>query len=567
MLPTPSLLRLLAFSIAVVAGHPSRRPIVDLGYEKYQAIDQGNETTTYYSFSNIRYASPPVDDLRWKAPVPPRANRSSIQSNPQVITCPQGSTTWQIKTSITTNEYLESGKVPNVSYSNLESMVQSGQEDCLFLDVLAPKNTFDHVKSGARVPVMVWIHGGGFTAGSKTDFGSAKTLVDRANEDGSDPMVYVALNYRLGGFGFLAGSSFEREGGLLNAGLFDQRMALQWIQDNIHLFGGDKNQVTVVGESGGSGSIMHHITAGGNNNPAFQRAILQSPAYFPYRSAVENQNAFRSFMGHANVTSLAEARRLPSDILIAANSRSIGEALPYASPVYSPTPDGDIVLSDPKLRLSRGEFHRSIEIITSHNSDEGLTLVPAIHTCQEYESLLRSLFTHFNTSTINHIVNVLYPPIFDGSMGYTNNYQRAAKTVGEGIIECNSVSLGLAFGLRAHAYYFSTYPGLHAQDTSYTFYNPGAQSSYSLVDTGAVNQTLAYIMQDYIANFAKSGQVKSELDGLSEIPPYGSHGTSVQLDSAGVKLVGDPALTSRCEWWASIDYQGPIVSGSGACSV
>jgi carboxylesterase type B len=364
-------------------------------------------------------------------------------------------------------------------------------------------------------------------------------------------VVYVALNYRVGAFGFLAGRSYESQGGLLNAGLFDQRMALQWIKDHIHRFGGDKNQVTVFGESGGSGSILHHVTAGGGTiKPLFNRAILQSPAYFPYRSSSQRQNAFDLFMGYADVTNLAQARKLPSEHLIIANARSIGESLPYHSPVYGPTPDENLVLDDPKAHLRRGEFPRTLDIITAHNSDEGLVLVPAIHTDDEYRSLVQMILTKADSSTIDYIADTLYPSIFDGSHGYTNHFQRAAKTAGELIIDCNAVSAGLAFGRRAQGYYFSTYPGIHAQDITYTFYTPGGNPSYSLVDTGPVNTTVAHILQDYITSFAANGYPSSEMDGLTVIPPYVPFGATVQLDSVGVNLTRDPALNARCDWWA-----------------
>ncbi|KAL2859569.1 Alpha/Beta hydrolase protein [Aspergillus pseudodeflectus] len=526
-------------------------PVIDLRYEIYQAVDSGNVTNSYYTFSNIRYAAPPTGSLRWREPVLPKKNRTSIQRNSQVITCPQGTPTWQIRTSSSLNAYLDTGVVPNISYSNLTTMLRSGQEDCLFLDVFAPKTVFDNVESGRQLPVLVWIHGGGFTTGSKTDFGSPRTLLNRAAEH-DNPVVYVALNYRVGAFGFLAGPSYESQGGLLNAGLFDQRMALQWIQDNIHRFGGDRNQVTVFGESGGSGSILHHITAGGGAiKPLFSRAILQSPAYFPYRSSSERQTAFDLFMGHANVTSLEQARKLPSELLITANARSIGESLPYHSPIYGPTPDGTLVLDDPKAHLRRGEFAKRVDIITAHNSDEGLVLVPAIHTDDEYRSLLQMILTKASSSTIDYIVDTLYPPIFDGSHGYRNNFERAAKTAGELIIDSNAVSTGLAFGRHAQGYYFSTYPGIHAQDITYTFYTPGGNPSYSLIDTGPVNTTVAHVLQDYITSFAANGDPVSEVDGLNVIPPYVPFGVAVQLDSVGVNLTRDPAMNARCVWWAA----------------
>lgn len=143
--------------------------------------------------------------------------------------------------------------------------------------------------------------------------------------NGSGGVIYVALNYRLGAFGFMSGPAFEEQGGLPNAGLHDQKLALEWIQQNIHKFSGDKNRVTVFGESAGGGSIMHHITAFGGSAPSlFSRAIPQSPAYFPYRSKRRQDNTLRSFLAEANITTLNEARKLSTDVLITANADSIG---------------------------------------------------------------------------------------------------------------------------------------------------------------------------------------------------------------------------------------------------
>jgi carboxylesterase type B len=148
------------------------RPLTQEMYVVYPRLrllleltDHHQVTDSYYTFSNIRYAAPPTGSLRWREPVPPNKNRTSIQSNSQVITCPQGTPTWQIRTSSSLNTYLDTGVVPHISYSNLTTMLQSGQEDCLFLDVFAPRSVFDNVDSGRQVPVLVWIHGNAIQSG------------------------------------------------------------------------------------------------------------------------------------------------------------------------------------------------------------------------------------------------------------------------------------------------------------------------------------------------------------------------------------------------------------------
>lgn len=366
-------------------------------------------------------------------------------------------------------------------------------------------------------------------------------------------MVYVALNYRLGAFGFLSGESFQAEEGVLNAGLYDQRFALRWIQDHIHLFGGDKRRVTVFGESAGGGSIMHHITAyGGRAPPLFNQAVPQSPAYFPYRSPQDQEKAFRKFLDQSNVTSLAEARKLRSDVLVRANAKTIGVAQPYTAPIYGPTPDGGLVKEDPKVLLRRGEFDRSIKLVISHNSDEGLVLVPAVHTDEEYETLIKHILTRANSSTIDYIIKTLYPPMSNESTGwYTNNYQRAAQTAGDIIIDCNAAALESAYKENSYAYFFDVLPGVHAQDTGYIFYTPNEKSSsYSLIDTGSVNQTIAFATQNYILSFAKDGILNSPVDGLRSISTLGSQANTVRLSKDNITISHDPASNRRCQWWS-----------------
>lgn len=159
------------------------------------------------------------------------------------------------------------GTVPSVSNTTALSYLQASSadgrtsEDCLFLDVIVPQEIFDQRDQGYGAPVLVWIYGGGYTAGSKGGSGNPAGLLQASGMNAqSGRVIYVAMNYRLGATGWLSGPTFQANGGAANAGLYDQRFALEWVQKYIHLFGGDKNRVTVFGESAGGGSIMHQIT-------------------------------------------------------------------------------------------------------------------------------------------------------------------------------------------------------------------------------------------------------------------------------------------------------------------
>jgi carboxylesterase type B len=178
-------------------------------------------------------------------------------------------------------------------------------EDCLFLDVVVSQKAFECANDGSGAPVMLWIHGGGYTSGSKDFYGIPAGILARSEQFDSRGVVFVAINYRLGAFGFSAGSTIQSDG-VSNAGLLDQRFALDWVQKHISKFGGDPQRVTVIGESAGGGSIMHQITAyGGKEVLTFNKAIAQSPAYVPYISPDQQEANLQKFLSLLNVSTLA----------------------------------------------------------------------------------------------------------------------------------------------------------------------------------------------------------------------------------------------------------------------
>ena len=178
------------------------------------------------------------------------------------------------------------------------------------------------------------------------------------------------MNYRLGAFGWLSGPTFQ-ENATANAGLHDQRFALEWIQQNIAKFGGDPNRVTVFGESAGGGSIMHQITAyGGNNGPVpFQQAVLQSPGFQPVVSNQQQEQIFNNYLGLLNVTTLEQARQLPYSALQTANIIQVGLSS-YGQFTYGPAVDGDFVPQLPGLLLLHGQYDKNVRVMVGHNADE-----------------------------------------------------------------------------------------------------------------------------------------------------------------------------------------------------
>jgi para-nitrobenzyl esterase len=191
------------------------------------------------SYLDIPYAAPPLGDLRWMPPQPPKPWTTTYQATQRGPEC--------------------------LSPGFPAGSVQAGtSEDCLYLEVQEPAG----VKPGENLPVMFEIHGGGFLGTALTDDGS--------NLVSSGPVVYVFANYRLGILGFLADKALGPHSG--DYGLQDQQFAMRWVQDNIARFGGDPNNVTIFGESAGGASVCDQV-ASPTAKGLFQRGISISGFY------------------------------------------------------------------------------------------------------------------------------------------------------------------------------------------------------------------------------------------------------------------------------------------------
>jgi para-nitrobenzyl esterase len=207
-----------------------------------QGTLEGESLGNVRAFRDIPYAAPPVGNLRFQPPQPPKSwtgVRSALDMGPS---CPQ-----------------------LIDDDPTENNDQVMAEDCLSLNVWTPQTD-----AGKR-PVMVWIHGGAFVVGS-----ARNTYYDGVNLSARGDVVVVSLNYRLGAWGFLSLEKFGGQyAGSANIGLQDQVAALQWVQKNIGKFGGDPANVTIFGESAGAssvGALLSMPVAKG----LFARAILES---------------------------------------------------------------------------------------------------------------------------------------------------------------------------------------------------------------------------------------------------------------------------------------------------
>ncbi|KAF2804763.1 alpha/beta-hydrolase [Mytilinidion resinicola] len=518
---TESLLLLLALSNAPRA---LCLPTVDLGYSVNQATF--NATGDYYTFSNIRFAEPPMGDLRFEAPVPPRTTNRTVNDGSAGFICPQAYPAW-----ILAAEGLSAAPPPSPSEN----------EDCLFLDVAVPQAIFNGTQKGAAV--LAWVYGGGYTLGTKA--GSPAGLIARSEQATGQGIIYVAMNYRLGLFGWLSGSTYQSQNGTANAGLYDQRLAFDWVQKYIHLFGGDPNRVTVIGESAGAGSIEHQITAygGSKGKVPFQQAILQSPGFAPIPNNDQEERLFHEVLNSSGVSTLQKLKGLSTTQLQAVN-RNITEGSDYGSFTFGPTVDGVFSPALPGILLSQGKFDQSLNLLIGHNSNEGALFTAPVQTDATFAQNVRNLFPDISPTVFTIITEVLYPPDYSGAYGYTTEFGRSSTFWAEVVFVCNTNYLARAYKNKSYNYVFSVPPGVHGEDVPYTFYDGPSPS--------VVNDTVAVVLQDWITTFAVAGVPSAE--GLPSFPQYGLFGTAEDLNVTGVAPFHDPGSNLRCYWLQNAYY-------------
>ena len=216
-------------------------------------------------------------------------------------------------------------------------------------------------------------------------------------------------------------------------------------------------------------------------------------------------------------------------------------------------PDGDYVPDLAGRLFKQGRFDHTLSVMTGHNQDEASPFVPnaLVTNDSAYEAYLKSLITPLatNASALHYITQVLYPPIFDGSQGYTDQIERNNLTVADSFV-CNSRFINQAnFVSPTYAYEFSAPPAVHGTDVAYTFYDFGPAPG--------VNTTLAEIMQGYLTRFVETGQPNAPTlpifhparPGLT-VQNLGNDFVGPMPDERGIKQ-----LSERCQYWQDAPYQ------------
>ncbi len=328
-------------------------------------------------YLGIPYAAPPAGNLRWKPPVPPEPWKEPRLMDNYGSACPQ------------TEE------------SVMPRLINIG-ENCLTLNIWTPA-----VNEAESLPVMMFIHGGGFARGRGSD------PIFNTPHLSKKGVVLVTINYRLGALGFLAHPALTAESPNHNSGnygIMDQIMALKWIKENIHQFGGNPNNVTIFGQSAGGASVIA-LMASPLSRGLFHRAIAQSCSYAPpvIRHLSKHQHGLDSMetlsirfveeLGVKNKDNpLKELRAMPWQELVhiwekAVQNKQAGTKVSGSWMLNHLINDGYVLKQSPGKVFKSGKQH-NVPFITGTTLDEGSVIVFLMNvvTVEKYYAYLERCF-------------------------------------------------------------------------------------------------------------------------------------------------------------------------------
>jgi para-nitrobenzyl esterase len=417
-------------------------------------------------FKGIPFAAPPIGDLRWKPPQP-------LQPWDGVRDA---------------KEFGPSPEQPRITFLQSENQFS---EDCLYLNVWTPAKN-----ANEKLPVMVWIYGGGFGGGSSAD------PLFEGSPLAHEGVVVVSFNYRVGRFGFLAHPELSRENGGAsgNYGLRDQIAALEWVRDNIAAFGGDPSNVTIFGQSAGGYSVSI-LAASPRANGLFHRAISQSGgALAPPKTADE--------FGQLTPT-LSIAEREGEEFLASLEAKDIAAARAMSAEEIRkgsggsswPNFDGDVMPQDIYKLYEAGRFNDTPILVGTASNEGAIYMFFQSFTPEKFVDEIRKLpaeqvdaflaaFPHETTEAATRSMQQLLGDVlFRWS---TWAWARLQSQHGQG---------------KAYLYYFDEPhdEAVHGAELGYVFGRPPESGLPFLKSVKLEDAELSRVIVQYWTNFAKTG--------------------------------------------------------------
>lgn len=452
------------------------------------------------AFKGVPYAAPPVGDLRWQAPFPPKPWTKPLNTTDYGYGC-------------------ISFSADDMGYA--ADPPRGSSEDCLNVNIWIPTEC-----SSEPLPVMVWVHGGGFI------FGTGTAPECEATRMAKHGVVVVTIDYRLGNLGFMARTDLDAENPSFKSGtqgLQDIMLSLKWVKSNIAAFGGDSGNVVLFGESAGAhaiGMLMASPLAAG----LFDKAITQSGARWDsehgdlatFEEARQKGQQFGEIFG--SNTTLADLRALPTETLYN-NAAFVGYRDPFFS--YTPSRDYYVFPQLPSTVFLSGKEAR-IPLLSGFMADEGYSFQLrglADANLTEYERALLHFFETpgRNNNETERLAKKLYPAqnvsqAIASSRAWAGDFVIAEQTWEN--VDLHSRFVEIPSYLYQNSYTSTWNPDAgHGSDIGFTFGNL-LNTSRVVGSPGPDDREFSESIIQYWTNFAKTGNPNKPVGGLPEWPRY-----------------------------------------------
>lgn len=483
-------------------------------------------------YLGVPYAKPPVGDLRWRPPAPADNWQGTLEA--------------------------QDNSTPCVQFSPVGGGLM-GNENCLYLNIWSPAE-----KPAAPLPVMVWLHGGGFIVGQNSYFpDEGARLAQRQN------VVVVAPNYRLGIFGFLAHDSLTAEDPAHhssgNYGIMDQTAALRWVRDNIEAFGGDPGNVTIFGQSAGGISVCAQLISPAASG-LFHQAINQSgPCGTPMATPAavnhlgeEVQNA----LGCADAADVPDCMRA-SDTEIVANTSPPDPTMGFAEgyTFWWPIKDKVVLPRQFMDAFDTGNFNQ-VPVINGTTRDEATLLIWLSHNFRfkplksdQYMARLRRLT---GTDELAQSVAQQYP-----LQDYDSPFDALSAAFTDGFFNCISRRQARSLSMHVPVYtyqfdyddasFYIPWADLGAYHAAEIQFVMGKPWSFFRGDFPADERVLADSMMNYWGQFARSGNPNPA--NLTSWPRYDDRDRTLVFDLQNT--VTEDVNSQACKFWDDLPYLRP----------
>ncbi|KAJ4354284.1 uncharacterized protein N0V89_006018 [Didymosphaeria variabile] len=470
--------------------------------------------------------SPPEDYEKWTHP------RNTSSRKPACI-----------------QEFAFTQPVLNLTLSLFNTPAPEESEDCLYLNVFAPSTP---APKGGRA-VMFWIYGGGLYFGD-----SSIAPYDGSHFAAYEDVIVVAANYRTNVFGFPSAPSLPLNEN--NLGFLDQRKALEWVQRNIHAFGGDTSKVTIFGESAGSFSVDALLTSfSANSTPPFRAAIMESGQLSyrgspnvgkPYPDSTPSWNALVTAL---NCTAEQSSNESELDCVRAAPASSIKAILESDFLYFFPKQDNKTLFSNIAERRKSGSIAR-IPILSGTNADEGRFIVYSQNNLTAY---LQQALGEGLTEEIVEAVEKQYPV---GSEEYPTQYDALAAIDTDISFQCGAALVAndtAEIGTPSWRYlYNASFPNTEGFPDSRAYHSSeiySVFSTYPAANSTAAQRELSSFMRGTWASFAKEPEagpgwraIDAKKKGAANVAVF----TAEQPQK--VKMMTQSEVDARCAFWQDI---------------